>query len=102
MNESELRLRELENHGNNTLLYVLVIVVVLLVTMYLYTQYQESQQKTKNVEASALAQTKELKDLADSLKTGSTTLDTVENEGDVDSAMSATIESQLDLAEKSV
>jgi cytoskeletal protein RodZ len=99
MNTSEQRLQELENQNSNTLFYVLVIVVLLLVTAFIYSQYQESKQKTKTVEVSA--DTKELTDTANSLKTGSSeSLDSAENEGDVDAGTSATIESHLDDIEK--
>lgn len=99
MDKSDLLLRDLENQNNNTLFYVLVIVVLLLLTAYFYSQY-ESSPKTKVVEVQA--PTKEIVDLANSLKTGSTTLDTADVEGDVDAGLSSTLESLLDTAEKTV
>ena len=89
MNESEARLRDLENQNNNALIYVLAIIALLLVMVYYYTQYQNTQKaKEKTVEAPATAQTKELVDVASSLKDGGATLDLAEDEGDVDSGLS--------------
>jgi len=102
MNPSEEQLRHLECRGNNTLLYVLVIVVILLVTAYLYKQYYMPTPKT--IELPTSPQTKELTDLANSLKTSTTqtALESASDEGDVNSALSATIESHLDSVEKTV
>lgn len=98
MDKSDLLLQDLERQGNNTLFYVLVIVVLLLLTAYMYTQY-ESSQKTKVVEVPA--PTKDIVDLAVSLKTGETTLDTADVEGNVDAGLSTSVESLLDTTEKS-
>ncbi len=97
MDKSDLLLRDLEKQGDNTLFYVLVIVVLLLLTAYIYNQY-ESSQKIKVVEVPA--PTKEIVDLANSLKTGATTIDTADVEGDVDAGLSFSIESLLDTVEK--
>lgn len=97
MDKSDLLLRDLERQGDNTLFYVLVIVVLLLLTAYIYTQYETSQ-KTKVVEVPA--PTKEIVDLANSIKTGTTTIDTADIEGDVDAGTSTSVEALLDTAEK--
>jgi hypothetical protein len=96
------QLRELENRGNNTLTYVFAILVILLLASYLYTQYNETKEKVKLANSPADEQTKELVILADSIKTGSTTVVDAVDEGDVNSGLSASLESHLDVVEKTL